>query len=260
MPTASPIINASEGVEVFTSANAATASTPIMATATPRMAVTIGIPAASSEPNVIARTSSATSTPMASVALTWTCVLVSAWPPRCTSSLGVAGQLGRLLEIVDGAGLDLVERDVELHLGEGVAPVVADREPALLLRERVGHDLDVVDLLHLGEHGVHLAVVRRDPLAVRGDEEDLSGRAGQLGEALLERVETLLRLGPGDGHVVLQLATETHGQRAESDQQRCPEGEHRLGPAGDGVAEAIEVGGHLDTVTYSIRERTETWW
>jgi hypothetical protein len=85
MPTASPIISASEGVEVFTSANAATASTPVIATPTPRMAVTIGIPAASSEPNVIARTISATSTPIASVALTWTVVWVSAWPPTCTA-------------------------------------------------------------------------------------------------------------------------------------------------------------------------------
>ena len=155
--------------------------------------------------------------------------------------VGVSGRLRCLLQVVDGRRLEPVERHVELHLGQGVATVVAHRELPLLLRERVGDDLDVVDLLHLVQHGADLAVVRRDPLALRSHEEDLTGRAGQLGEALLEGVQALLRLGAGDGHVVLQLATEPHGQGTRGDEHDRPEREHRLRPAGDGVAEAVQV-------------------
>ena len=86
MPTARPIISARVGVEVFTSVKAATDSTPHIARATPRIAVTIGMPAASSDPKVTARTTRATRTPIPSVAETWTDLLVKIWPPRCTSS------------------------------------------------------------------------------------------------------------------------------------------------------------------------------
>jgi hypothetical protein len=94
-----------------------------------------------------------------------------------------------------------------------------------------------------------------DLLALGSDEEHLAGRAGDLGEPLLEDVETLLRLGARDRQVVLERSAEASGQRAHGHQDECPESQDPLGPADHRVAETVEEGRHPDTLTYPIHKR-----
>ena len=68
MPTASPIISARTGVFALSSRNPDAVVMPAMPMPMPTSAVSSGSPAASSDPNVITRTSAATSTPRISVA------------------------------------------------------------------------------------------------------------------------------------------------------------------------------------------------
>ena len=83
MPTARPIIEASTGVLEPTSVNAVIAVTPLMPRPTPNIAVTIGRPAATREPNVRSRTASATAMPISSEE---PCVSVSTSVPEPLAS------------------------------------------------------------------------------------------------------------------------------------------------------------------------------
>ena len=201
-----------------------------MATPTPSTAVRIGMPAASREPKVIARTISATSTPIASVALTWTWVLVKIEPPSVDArgqSRREAGWPPRGRRRSAGPPL---QRDVELDLGQGVPAVLAHREGAVLLGERIGRDLDVVDLFHLRDHGVDLVVVRLHRWPSGATNRICPEVPGELGEALLEGVETLLRLGAGDGQVVLELTAQPGRESTRGRPARPPRGRGRAGP------------------------------
>ena len=68
MPTARPIISASTGVFEFSSSEPDASMIPAIPMPTPISAVSSGIPAASSEPNVMISTTAATATPRPSVA------------------------------------------------------------------------------------------------------------------------------------------------------------------------------------------------
>ena len=91
MPTASPIISARVGVVVDTVVNDATVSTPASVVPTPRAAVTRGRPAASRDENVIASTRKAMATPISSVVLSPTPVLVYIAPPSVLVNPAPAG-------------------------------------------------------------------------------------------------------------------------------------------------------------------------
>ena len=242
MPTASPIINASEGVEVFTSANAATASTPDHRDADAEDGRDDRHPCREQRAE---RDGQDEQRDQHADGLGRTDVdrgLGERLATEVHIEVGVAGWLRGLLQVVDGRRLEPVEGHVELHLGQGVATVVADRE----LRAGSFANGSVATstwstfftLSSTAPTWSSYDVIRSPSGATK---RIWPGRAGQLGEALLEGVQALLRLGAGDGHVVLQLATEPHGQGAEADEHDCPEREHRLRPAGDGVAEAVEV-------------------
>jgi hypothetical protein len=164
--------------------------------------------------------------------------------------VGVAGELGGLLELVDGQVVHLLQRDVELDLCQGVTAVLADREGAVLRGEGVRGDLDVLDLLHLLDHHADLFGVRLHPLTLGGDEQDLPRGPGELGKALLESVEPLLGLGARNGQVVLELTTEPGCQTPQGDQHHGPECDDQPGATHDGVSEPVEQGGHVDTLSY----------
>ena len=217
-----------------------------MATATPRSAVMIGMPAASSEPKVTASTASATSTPIPSVGETWTDLLANSWPPRWTSSGDAregpwrspprgrrwsrrrAGRAGR-------------------RAGPGPArPGRSPTTPACCASPNGSVAISTWSTrAQLPDHRLDLAAVVAHLLALGGDEQDLAGRAGHLGEALRQDVDALLRLGAGDGQVVLERSAEADGEGAHGDQDQRPEGEDPLGPPGHRVAEPVEEGRHV---------------
>ena len=240
MPTARPIISASVGVEVFTSVNAATASTPDIAMPTPRIAVRIGMPAASSEPKVSASTTSATRTPIPSVTETCTDLLVKIWPPRCTSSGESSGSARAAFSRSSMVRvLEPVQRHVELHLDQGVAAVVGAESLFRLVNGSVA-TWTWSTLLDRGRRPGAPRPVVADLLALRRHEQHLARGAGDLGEALREDVEPVLRLGAGDRQVVLQLTAQADGERAHQRPGRAPTAPGRASRAVHGVPEPVE--------------------
>ncbi len=65
---------------------------------------------------------------------------------------------GGVLEVVDGRVLEPVQRHVELHEDQGVSAVLGEVQLVALL-ERVGRQLDVVDLAHLRDDLLDLVLV-----------------------------------------------------------------------------------------------------
>ena len=91
------------------------------------MAVSNGIPAASSDRKVIVSTKKAATTPMMSVTPMPAPLLVYMSPPSVTVNLAARGWLRRLLDLGDGVLREVGLRHVELDLGLGVLLVLADR-------------------------------------------------------------------------------------------------------------------------------------
>ncbi len=85
MPTASPIMTASIGAVFETGANAATTEMPPNAAPTPTSAVRSGMPAESSDPNVITSTTPANITPSNSVVVRPKSVSWNTSPPNATT-------------------------------------------------------------------------------------------------------------------------------------------------------------------------------
>ena len=150
---------------------------------------------------------------------------------------------GRLLDLRDRGVVELVEREVELDLGERVPAVLGEGE-ALLPAERVGGEHDVLDPLHPVQDGTDLAAVVAHPLPRRCPEEHLAGRAGHLGELPLEHVEAVLRLGAGDGQVLLQRPPGADRDEPRPEHREHPDDEDEPGTPRHQAAEAVEEGRH----------------
>lgn len=86
MPTASPSIEARDGAVLEMVSTPVSADRPSRVMATPAIAVSSGMPAANSEPNVTVSTTRATATPMSSLVCPVLWLLPYADPPTSTVS------------------------------------------------------------------------------------------------------------------------------------------------------------------------------
>ena len=213
-----------------------------MPTPMPMNAVSRFIPAASSEPKVSTRTSTATPTPMNSVAP----IVRSGRAERVAADgdlqSGVLRGRRRLLERVEAAVLQLLPVHVVLDRGQRGPPVGAER----LAGERADHGV------HLGRftRGGHDLLDRRrvggvgDGGAVRGDEDDLGARAGRRRGELGQLVERVLRLRPRDRELVLEGAADGDEQGHDRAEDRQPRDRHQPAVPEGGATEPREEGAH----------------
>ena len=157
---------------------------------------------------------------------------------------------------------------VELHLDQRVAAVVGDGRPAV---EGVARRRHVLDVGQPGDQVVDLlpGVAVREPLALGRHDDHLGRGAGGLREALLERLQALLRLGAGDGELVVERDAGDADQaaHAEHDEQRGEQDAPRVraGPAapavegcrhgcdlrGSGYRSVCDTGRYPDTARYA---------
>ena len=134
MPTASPIISASSGVELPMMMNFADARTPPIVTPMPTRAVRSGIPAASSEPNAMKSTTPANTTPRPSVGEMLTELSWKTDPPKPIFMCGVRRDRSQLLKVGERGGFDVVLlclnctaiMAVDLVRGHGIRGVLAE--------------------------------------------------------------------------------------------------------------------------------------
>ena len=211
------------------------ASTPATAMTTPNRAVSKGIPAASSEPKVIASTRTATSTPIKSSAPGFTGLLSNAAPPTSTFVTPACGAFfDRRLERVEGGGLEVGSGDLVVDLRDGRGALRGDGA-GLLRGDDRGH---LGRLRGRGENRGHGPFRGRIShlLPGRHGEHELRVRARGGRELLLHLVERLLRLraGHGEGLVDLPGAAERGHARDRRGGRGDPEREHQAASAESG--------------------------
>ena len=214
---------------------------------TPRIAVSSGIPAASSEPNVMSSTTPANSTPNASVIVRPNPGLLEHLAAERDLESGVAAGFARCEHGVDRLVGDLRDGSVELDLdvrgalvaGDLVARVLVER-PSTLLR-------DAVDVLEPWTPSPRSRRGRAPPRRTRRRAPrprpwpTPRPSAGTPRRAGRDRV---LRLGAGDGVGLLELPAEADAEAEQGAERHGPGDDDEPGAAEGGASDAVEEEGH----------------
>ncbi len=266
------------------SRNAVIAVTPVRPSPTPKIAVRIGMPAATSEPKVSTSTTSARPMPMSSAARP--AARSRPCPGRSPRpQAGVARASSRASE----HGVLRGRRRRRLTVSTSKAKVMTPIRPSSVTGAKRGggalggRALERVHRVHgrlaLGGRAARPAPAgRRARSATRSataaaygawSSRSPSGAATttltvasskaslDVGEQLGLQVGGLLRRDAGDAHLVAGGLRERGGERADRDEQHDPAGEERRPAAEGGAAEAVQVGGHE---VGGLRSRWRSGW
>ena len=150
----------------------------------------------------------------------------------------VEGRAYVALELFHDLVVDLFGRLVELHVHEADLAVLADATALAGVRVTDADDAWYLARRLPGGLDVLARSVAGQGLVV--GEDDLGRVTGALGELLLEQVDGVLRLRPGDGELVNECAAEQVGGQGHGDERRDPDDQSAHRVTGAGARECCE--------------------
>ena len=216
------------------------------------------------EPNVIASTTSATTTPSALGGRRARPGAPAArrrgWCPQAPTPR--MARSGGLLQAPSGHLADAVSAMSSCTWTSAYRPLSLT-ERAALRGERVAGGRRRARRRRPRDEGLDLLAGVVRPAALGRDDHRPGPRRRRLREALLQRVQALLGLGAGDGEVVsCSLPPSETVSAPRSHREQEPERQHGLGVAGRPPCrpKPVEVGGQtFNTLTHSI-QKCIGWW